>query len=74
VRHAAASELTISAECDGACLLVSVADDGIGGADAGLGSGLAGLADRVAALGGTMRVESDPAGGTRVTGELPCES
>jgi signal transduction histidine kinase len=74
VRHAAASELTISAEHDGERLRVSVVDDGIGGADPGRGSGLAGLADRVAALGGTMRVESSPAGGTSVIGELPCES
>jgi signal transduction histidine kinase len=74
VRHAAAGELTIRAEHDGRLLRVSVVDDGTGGADPSRGSGLAGLADRVAALGGTMRVESNPAGGTSVIGELPCES
>jgi signal transduction histidine kinase len=74
VRHAAAGELTIRAEYEGRRLLVSVADDGVGGADPRRGSGLAGLADRVAALGGTMRVESGATGGTSVIGELPCES
>ena len=33
-----------------------------------------GLADRLAALGGSMRVESEPGSGTTVIGELPCGS
>jgi signal transduction histidine kinase len=74
VRHASAGELTISARHEAGWLYVSVADNGIGGADPSRGSGLAGLSDRVAALGGTMRVETGPAGGTSVTAELPCES
>ena len=41
-------------------LLVTVTDDGVGGADPAVGSGLAGLADRVAALGGTLRVRTGP--------------
>ena len=74
VRHAAAGELTINAEYDGRRLRVSVTDDGVGGADPSRGSGLAGLADRVAALGGTMRLESNVDRGTSVIGELPCGS
>ena len=38
------------------------------------GSGLAGMSDRVAALGGTLSVDSPPGRGTVVTAELPCES
>ena len=34
----------------------------------------AGLADRVAALGGTLRIESAPGAGTTLTAELPCAS
>ena len=35
------------------------------------GSGLAGLQDRVAALDGTLTVDSPPGGGTRVSAEIP---
>ena len=38
------------------------------------GSGLSGLADRVAAHGGTLRIESDQGAGTTLTAELPCGS
>ena len=55
-------------------LVVTVADDGAGGAVAGPGSGLAGMADRVAALGGTLRVDSPPAAARASRAELPCES
>jgi signal transduction histidine kinase len=55
-------------------VVVEVADDGVGGADATAGSGLRGLADRVAVLDGRLRVESPPAGGTRVVAEIPLES
>jgi signal transduction histidine kinase len=50
---------------------VTVTDDGVGGADPGEGTGLRGLADRLAALDGRLEVESSPAGGTRITGEIP---
>ena len=52
-------------------LTVDVADDGVGGADAERGSGLRGLADRVAALDGTLTVDSPVGGGTRLRAELP---
>ena len=35
-------------------------------------SGLRGLGDRVAALEGSLAVESPPGGGTRLVAELPC--
>ena len=54
--------------------MVEVADDGVGGAALNGGSGLRGLADRVEALGGTLRVESPPDGGTRLVAEIPCAS
>jgi PAS domain S-box-containing protein len=69
-KHAGASEASVRiAPRDGA-LVVEVADDGRGGADAS-GSGLAGLADRVAALDGTLAVDSPPGGGTRLRAVLP---
>src|SRR3954464_1381837 len=51
---------------------VEIRDDGVGGADAGRGSGLRGLADRVAALDGTLALDSPAGRGTRVRAEIPC--
>jgi signal transduction histidine kinase len=50
---------------------VLVADDGVGGADPAGGSGLRGLADRVAALNGTLEVDSPRGGGTKIRAEIP---
>jgi signal transduction histidine kinase len=71
LKHAHASEATLRAWRVNGSLLVSVSDDGIGGADPQLGSGLLGLQDRFAAVGGQFSIHSDT-GGTRLTAELPC--
>ena len=52
---------------------VEVVDDGVGGADPATGSGLRGLSDRVAALEGTLEVDSPPTGGTRIAAEIPLD-
>jgi signal transduction histidine kinase len=54
-------------------LLVTIADDGIGGADPERGSGLRGLADRVEAVGGVLEVASPPGEGTRLSARLPAK-
>ena len=74
VKHAHATKILLSAGRRNRQLVVSIADDGIGGAIVGQGSGLRGLSDRVAALGGTLQIESDPDAGTTLTAELPCVS
>ena len=51
--------------------MLSVGDDGVGGADAGRGSGLVGLSDRVEALGGRFVLESPPGRGTTISVQLP---
>ena len=71
LKHAQASSVTLRAEQCNGTLLISVADDGIGGAMPGAGSGLIGLRDRVAAIGGHLRIDSGRTG-TIVTAELPC--
>ncbi|MCS0638609.1 histidine kinase [Streptomyces sp. LP05-1] len=88
VRHAAARRVAVRVRHGGRLLVVEVEDDGVGGApappgpgepaepgDSGAapGTGLRGLADRVAAVGGTLRVDSPPGAGTRIRAELPCE-
>jgi signal transduction histidine kinase len=71
IKHARATAVTMRAVRRNGTLLVSVADDGVGGARAREGSGLAGLADRVAAVGGRLDVESGTQG-TLLTAEFPC--
>jgi signal transduction histidine kinase len=53
-----------------AALLLTVRDDGVGGADPARGSGLAG---RVEALGGSIRIRSTAETGTHITANLPRE-
>jgi signal transduction histidine kinase len=53
-------------------LVVEVGDDGRGGADPAAGTGLRGLRDRLAALDGSLEVESARGGGTRVRAAIPC--
>jgi GAF domain-containing protein len=73
MKHARASRIEISLAASDSSLLLSVRDDGIGGADPARGSGLAGLADRVEALGGSIRVHSTAGAGTHITADLPLE-
>jgi signal transduction histidine kinase len=74
VKHAHGSRVVMRATRDNGRLLVSVEDDGSGGAAATPGSGLAGLDDRVSALGGRVRLSSTPGGGTSLSAEFPCGS
>jgi signal transduction histidine kinase len=71
-KYAEASQVSVDVLRHDGCLVVQVADDGIGGADPAAGSGLRGLSDRVAALGGHVQVSSPPAEGTRLRAEIPC--
>lgn len=72
-KHAQASRIDISVTPRDDHLMLSIRDDGIGGADRSRGSGLVGLTDRVEALGGSISIESPPGAGTRITAELPLE-
>ncbi|WP_240659779.1 sensor histidine kinase [Streptomyces sp. WAC 01529] len=70
-KHSAAEEISVRVRASGARLTVLVRDSGVGGADPG-GSGLTGLRSRVAALDGTLHVDSPLGGPTTITAELPC--
>jgi PAS domain S-box-containing protein len=72
-KHAQASCITVSLAPGDGSLLLSIHDDGVGGADPARGSGLVGLTDRVEALGGSIRVRSRPGDGTHIIAELPLE-
>ena len=71
-KHADASSVRVCVRDLPDRLLVEVLDDGVGGASTSPGGGLAGLQDRVAALGGTLAVDSPPGSGTRITASIPC--
>jgi signal transduction histidine kinase len=69
-KHSQATRIGLEAAGRDGRLLLSVTDDGAGGADPG-GSGLSGLAQRVSTVDGRLEIASPPGGPTRVTVELP---
>jgi len=73
MKHAQASHVEMSLSTRHGSLLLSIRDDGVGGADPGRGSGLAGLTDRVEALGGSIHLHSAAGAGTHITVDLPLE-
>jgi signal transduction histidine kinase len=73
VKHARPTGIDIYANADNGCLVLTVADDGSGGADPA-GRGLRGIADRAEAAGGRLVVSDRAEGGTMVLAELPCGS
>ena len=70
-KHAHASQIEVSLASRNGSLVLSIRDDGVGGASRGRGSGLVGLQDRVEALGGTIKIDSAEGCGTCVTVTLP---
>ena len=73
-KYARATEASVSVSRRDGRVVVTVSDDGVGGADPETGSGLRGLADRLAALDGILVVDSAPGGGTRILAEIPLPS
>jgi len=71
-KHAQATRCEVVGRRDGDLLVITVTDNGIGGATVGAGSGLTGLVTRLDALGGTLVVDSPPGGPTRLRMECPC--
>ena len=69
-KHSSASKIAIQVAGQRDMLLLSVADNGAGGADPARGTGLTGLAQRAAVVDGRLTIASPPGGGTMVTVEL----
>ena len=75
LKHAGARRVEISLSCQDELLTVSVTDNGTGFEVSETSRrGLANLEDRVAALGGTLRVHREQAGGTTLRCVLPAEA
>ncbi|MEF3402467.1 sensor histidine kinase [Agromyces sp. CCNWLW203] len=77
VKHSGAGRAEVAVVQRGDRLVVTVADDGRGGAhvgfrdESGSGTGLAGLTGRARSVDGSLTVESPDGGPTRVTIDLP---
>jgi signal transduction histidine kinase len=69
-KHSGATRAEARATVDDGCLVVTISDDGGGGASEG-GSGLTGLRDRLAVLDGELRVGDREGGGTEVVATIP---
>ena len=70
-KYAHATQASVTVQRTNGHVTVDVSDDGVGGADSSSGSGLRGLADRVAALDGTLSLDSPPGRGTRLRARIP---
>ncbi|MCS7478023.1 sensor histidine kinase [Umezawaea endophytica] len=74
VKHSGGTAVDVTIDRTRTGVAITVSDDGRGGADKPAGSGLVGVESRLAALGGSLRVDSPPGGPTTVTVEVPCGS
>lgn len=72
-KHSAATQVLVGLSRTRRGLRVEILDDGVGGIDESLGTGIAGMRRRVAALDGTVTIESPTGGPTTIDVELPCE-
>jgi PAS domain S-box-containing protein len=76
VKHAHASEVTVTLQQSDHCVVLSVVDDGLGFDTAakpvlgGYGMGTTTMRERAEAIGATLQLQSAPGEGTRVTVEL----
>ncbi len=76
-KHARASNVEVSLQCEADTLIVEIIDDGAGfrpersGFPAGGHLGILGMRERAAAAGGTLRAESSPGAGTTISLQIP---
>jgi signal transduction histidine kinase len=70
-KHSHANRLAVQTTGRHGRLVLTVGDDGVGGADPARGSGLSGLAQRVRTVDGRLDIASPVGGPTQVTIQLP---
>ncbi|TDE35129.1 sensor histidine kinase [Nonomuraea mesophila] len=71
-KHSRATVCTVQLVRIGDGLMLTIGDDGVGGASVAKGHGLAGLADRLRAVDGELTVHSPDGGPTAIVAEVPC--
>lgn len=70
-KHARATSGAVEIRQAGAIAVITISDDGVGGASAAKGHGIAGLMERLRGVDGTLTVSSPPGGPTQVTATIP---
>jgi PAS domain S-box-containing protein len=73
-RYSGADRARVDVWREHSALIVEVSDDGRGGAEIDTGTGLRGLTDRIAAIGGTLQIDSPSGQGTTLRAQMPCVS
>ncbi|TMR90674.1 sensor histidine kinase [Nonomuraea basaltis] len=71
-KHSRATVCTVQLSRIGDVLMLTIGDDGVGGAHVAKGHGLAGLSDRLRAVDGELTVQSPDGGPTLIVAEVPC--
>lgn len=71
-KHSRATSCTVGLTRIGDALILTIGDDGVGGAHVAKGHGLSGLSDRLRAVDGELSVRSPVGGPTLITAEVPC--
>ncbi|MBB5967844.1 signal transduction histidine kinase [Planomonospora venezuelensis] len=71
-KHSHATVCTVTLSKTGGVLMLTIGDDGVGGAHVAKGHGLSGLADRLRAVDGELSVDSPVGGPTVIVAEVPC--
>lgn len=72
-KHSQATRAWVRAYVEGDEVVISVRDNGIGGASLDAGTGVLGIADRIDAVGGSIHLESPRGAGTTVTVRMPID-
>jgi signal transduction histidine kinase len=70
-KHSRARNCSVELRRVGAIAVMTITDDGIGGASLAKGHGLAGLAERLRGVDGTLTVSSPAGGPTHLTATIP---
>jgi signal transduction histidine kinase len=71
IRHAAAEHLWIELTRTDGGISIQAKDDGRGAKELRFGHGLTGMRERLEQVGGTLKIETQPAGGFRLEAWMP---
>ncbi|MEV0611944.1 sensor histidine kinase [Nonomuraea sp. NPDC050404] len=71
IKHATPDHLHIELAQTATRIMLTVSDDGLGGANSARGTGMVGMYERAALLSGELIVDSPPGGPTRIVADIP---